>query len=324
MNGTALEPHPIAARYPILEGAEYDDFKASIRSKGQRVRIVLFEGQILDGRNRYRACLELGIEPQTEVFTGTTEEAAILSDALNLDRRHLTREQKRAVVALKLKENPERSDRDVAAEVKVSPSTVANVRKIAQSSGIQLGHLTGRAAPMPSAPRKVQGKDGKKYTVQEKPPYPAPKIAAPPQPPVPIHRQYVPIEDVTAKVVKREHVEEDLSGPARARRITGLDGFRSVLEMLSSTVDGLRSEKLNPLELSSIFDQVAEALRGAGETFAQLAAMPIEEASITVAQQYQKAITKKLEADTEAGKLTKLGAAANLHMLRLVFKMRKS
>ena len=146
-----LKPHPIAERYPLLGGTDFDEFKANIETNGQRVVIVLFEGKILDGRNRYRACQELGIVPLTTEFKGTYQEASVYSDVLNLHRRHLTREQKREVIAFKLKENPDRSDRAVADEVKASPSTVASVRR--KASGVQLGH--------PEKETRV-GRDGKR------------------------------------------------------------------------------------------------------------------------------------------------------------------
>ncbi|VTR92170.1 Uncharacterized protein OS=Bradyrhizobium japonicum SEMIA 5079 GN=BJS_05842 PE=4 SV=1 [Gemmata massiliana] len=137
-----LLPHPLAERYPLLNGEDYQEFKASIRANGQKVEIELFEGKILDGRNRYRACKELGIEPKTKTFVGTAEEAAVHSDALNLDRRHLTRDQKRAVIAYKLRSQPSQSDRSIAAEVKVDHKTVAAVRRTVQATG-EIPQLAG-------------------------------------------------------------------------------------------------------------------------------------------------------------------------------------
>jgi len=156
-----LQPHPLAGRFPLLEGEEFDSLKASIHDHGLRVPIVLFQGMILDGRNRYQACRGLRIEPKTEEFVGTEAEAAVLSDVLNLERRHLTREQKRAVIAYKLKQNPEQSDRGIADEVKVDHKTVATVRASLEPGG-EIPHL-------PEEPRKVLGRDKKKYTVKPKP-----------------------------------------------------------------------------------------------------------------------------------------------------------
>jgi hypothetical protein len=55
-----FEAHPVAGIVPEFEGEGYDRFKADIEAKGQLVPIVLFQGKIIDGRARYRACKELG------------------------------------------------------------------------------------------------------------------------------------------------------------------------------------------------------------------------------------------------------------------------
>src|SRR4051812_45580041 len=86
------DPHPLAEAYPLIEGEDFEEFKADIQTNGQRHKIVLFEGKILDGRNRYRALKELGFVPQFELFTGTVEEAAARVISLNERRRHLTPE----------------------------------------------------------------------------------------------------------------------------------------------------------------------------------------------------------------------------------------
>lgn len=66
------EIHPAAMDFPPLSPARFAELKANIKSRGQQVSIRLFEGKILDGRNRYRACVELGIEPgvSTEKLEG--------------------------------------------------------------------------------------------------------------------------------------------------------------------------------------------------------------------------------------------------------------
>jgi hypothetical protein len=48
-----------------------DDLVADIKTHGLRLPIWLHtDGSILDGRNRYRACLEAGIEPRYQVWDG--------------------------------------------------------------------------------------------------------------------------------------------------------------------------------------------------------------------------------------------------------------
>lgn len=59
---------------------------------------AFFDGKILDGGNRYRACTELGIAPETIEYSGGDPLAFVLSE--NLHRRHLTQIQQAAIVAL--------------------------------------------------------------------------------------------------------------------------------------------------------------------------------------------------------------------------------
>jgi N6-adenosine-specific RNA methylase IME4 len=94
-----LEFHPLATLFPLLDGAGFDELVADIRIHGIREPIVLFEGKILDGRNRYRACIEAGVEPTFTVYQGDDPIAYVIS--LNLRRRHLD-ESQRAMVAAKL------------------------------------------------------------------------------------------------------------------------------------------------------------------------------------------------------------------------------
>src|SRR5262249_34703483 len=64
----------------------------------QRETIKLLDGKILDGRNRYRVCLELGIEPRTEDLPPATDPLDYVLD-VNLHRRHLTDVQRAFVAA---------------------------------------------------------------------------------------------------------------------------------------------------------------------------------------------------------------------------------
>lgn len=92
-----LPLHPLCTFFPRIEGQEFEEFKADIARCGQRDPIVMFEGMVLDGGNRARACAELGKEPLTVEFDGNDPVAFVLSR--NLSRRHLSAAQRAAIVA---------------------------------------------------------------------------------------------------------------------------------------------------------------------------------------------------------------------------------
>jgi ParB-like chromosome segregation protein Spo0J len=98
-----VEFHELANLFPLIEGAEFDGLVASIRENGLREGspIIVFEGKILDGRNRYLACKEAGVMAIAEDFEGTVEEARQFVIDANLRRRHLDASQ-RAMIAANL------------------------------------------------------------------------------------------------------------------------------------------------------------------------------------------------------------------------------
>jgi hypothetical protein len=59
----------------------------------------------------------------------------VLACSLNIRRRHLTAEQKRDLIAKLVKATPEKSNRLIAHQVKVSHPTVAKVRKQLEQAG---------------------------------------------------------------------------------------------------------------------------------------------------------------------------------------------
>ena len=98
---TALKPHPAAELFPMMSGADMDALVADIKEHGQREPIVLHEGLILDGRNRYAACQKLGIVPATVEWDGNGAPPKAFVVSMNLHRRHLN-ESQRAMIAADL------------------------------------------------------------------------------------------------------------------------------------------------------------------------------------------------------------------------------
>ncbi len=91
-----LLPHEVAKLIPTMSDDEYQALKADIAKHGQREPLVVHEGKILDGRHRYRACMELDLEPRTVSWDGRGS-AVTFVISQNLHRRHLTASQRAAV-----------------------------------------------------------------------------------------------------------------------------------------------------------------------------------------------------------------------------------
>lgn len=89
-----MDFHPAANFFPMMSPSRFEELKADISNHGQRLPITVCEGMILDGRNRYRACLELSLECKTEEFSGNPWEYVW---SLNGPRRDLPDLQKAAI-----------------------------------------------------------------------------------------------------------------------------------------------------------------------------------------------------------------------------------
>jgi len=139
-----LEPHPAAEELPALPDVEYRELLASIKSIGLIQPIAICDGKILDGRQRYRACLEAGIEPKFETANGceTFVRQVEFVMAVNLHRRHLSDAQ-RALIAGRLNAIRGVSLSDATKLLNVRSRTVqkaAVVVKRAESNVIDLVH----------------------------------------------------------------------------------------------------------------------------------------------------------------------------------------
>ena len=93
--------HPAATLFPRLHGVTLDELAADIQANGLREPIVVFQGLLIDGRNRLRACELAGVEPRfVEWQAAGSVVGYILS--VNLHRRHLN-ESQRAMAAARAK-----------------------------------------------------------------------------------------------------------------------------------------------------------------------------------------------------------------------------
>lgn len=64
------EFHPAADLFPMMTTDRFGELKDDIATQGLHESIVLCDGKILDGRNRYKACIEVGVEPRFRTYEG--------------------------------------------------------------------------------------------------------------------------------------------------------------------------------------------------------------------------------------------------------------
>jgi hypothetical protein len=181
-----LMPHPIADLFPLLQGEELRALERDIRENGfdGDRPIVIFEGKILDGRNRHRACLvqDNGVDPLTKPEFVRFEQA--ISDpsplqwviSVNLNRRHLD-EAQRAMVAAKIANMREGrpsettqicgvSQTEAAAMLNVSPRSVSTAKALLRDAPELAEEVNAGRRTLNSACVEVKQSGGKPGVVK--------------------------------------------------------------------------------------------------------------------------------------------------------------
>jgi ParB-like chromosome segregation protein Spo0J len=129
------EFHPLAGMFALIDGEDFDQLAEDIGARGIISPIILFEGKILDGRNRYLAAKEAGHKFTDRDFKqlspGLDAEAFVIS--ANLHRRQLSSKQKRQFIAKLIEAKPGLSNRALAKLVGADDKTVASVREELQN-----------------------------------------------------------------------------------------------------------------------------------------------------------------------------------------------
>ena len=169
-----LFAHPLADIFPLMEGEEFDALVQDIKDNGLREPITLFENQILDGRNRYRAVVKAALqyklkEENFRTYNGSDPLGLVVS--ANLHRRHLTESQRALIAArivtTKLGDNqfnkPGVTNKQAAAMLGVSEATVKMAKDVAAKATpeikekVQKGELRlGAAKSVIKKPKEEQ------------------------------------------------------------------------------------------------------------------------------------------------------------------------
>jgi site-specific DNA-methyltransferase (adenine-specific) len=114
-----MEVHEACSIFPEMAGDEYENLKADIAENGLRQAIWTFRGKLLEGRARYRACRELGVQPRFQEWGGDDDDSLVaFVVSLNLQRRHLTASQKAMCATVAEKKFAEEAERRVKARAR--------------------------------------------------------------------------------------------------------------------------------------------------------------------------------------------------------------
>lgn len=161
-----MDFHAFSEEYPLMPALELWRMEQGMRQFGfdTLFPIVLYQGKILDGRNRYLAATAAELKPETIDFDGDDDEARQFVERANEVRRHLAaewlqrrRQERIARVAAARQEG--KSLRTIAEDEKVSVATIHEDVKISTVQGLTVESPDG----------KTTGKDGKKRD-SKKPP----------------------------------------------------------------------------------------------------------------------------------------------------------
>jgi hypothetical protein len=241
-----LRVHPAADDFPLLKDTDpaalkvlADDIKRH-RQREPATYIIDESGRplLLDGRNQLDARESAGLKidlADRVVFEqlSASIDATAFVISKNLHRRHLTPEWKSNYLAGKIKANPGKSARAIAAEagkdgVKVDKNTV--IKKIREMQA------TGEASPV----EKTVGKDGKarkqpaKKAPKINPEGPTPAVTSNPNPPV-VHHGGRPEDRVVIEFICKRLTKEDVA------HLLSLMGGRHVL-LCSTTIAAVISD----------------------------------------------------------------------------------
>jgi ParB-like chromosome segregation protein Spo0J len=153
---------------PPLSPDEYKSLEESVLAHGILVPILVDEFDVvIDGHHRQRIAQQHDLPCPREVKTGFTDvEKRTLALSLNIDRRHLTRVQRHALVAESIKTDPHLSDREHGRRTGVDHKTAGTVRDELEQRG-EIPHVPERvdsvgrhqpaskpSQPEPSKPRR--------------------------------------------------------------------------------------------------------------------------------------------------------------------------
>lgn len=140
------EFHEYAMLFPQMNDDEMAALAEDIQANGQREKIKLLDGKILDGCNRYKACLIAKVTPEFEEFTGGDPLNYVVS--ANVRRRHLNESQRALIGAyISSMELTNNKFMQKCTKISMDPDTVKRMfetKKVSQNDAATLMNVSPR------------------------------------------------------------------------------------------------------------------------------------------------------------------------------------
>ena len=182
------QQHQLSAAWPAMSDSDFQALQDSIMNIGVQMPIVIFEGQVIDGWNRYRAATALGMDCPTTPFDESIDPVEFVK-AMNDARRHITGSQRAiAIVAIhgwkpvgRPQNNVEATStltqEAMAAEAGVSKKTIQQAQA-AQKAGLAEKVKSGEMT-VEQASNVAKGKPAKAAKKDKPAPKAAPAVVEP-------------------------------------------------------------------------------------------------------------------------------------------------
>jgi hypothetical protein len=132
--------HPLSAAFPSMGEDEFQALYDDIETQGQNEPIIIHDGMVLDGWNRYQVLKKAALPIKHKTFDGNDPVAFVQSQ--NLHRRHLTESQRAAAVVAVSAWRPAHREKKVATVATLSKTN----EQMAKDAGVSVRTITDAKA----------------------------------------------------------------------------------------------------------------------------------------------------------------------------------
>ena len=165
--------HPLSALMPDMGEEEMEGLAKDVSHNGVREPVWIYQGMVLDGWHRYQAAKTTGTACEVRNFKGGDPAEFVIS--MNIERRHLTKEQRAEAVVRLTESHWMRGKREITRkrQATLADTSTASIdrarRKVRTERGETVKPRKGKQHPMPRKPEPEPSKTESDPEVGQKP-----------------------------------------------------------------------------------------------------------------------------------------------------------